>query len=268
MFPGLLLAALYFLYVLAIALLKPAVAPPLPENIGPANAREYARMLWKGFWPPVFLIALVLGSILLGFATPTEAAGVGAFGAGILALVNGAFSKRLLLNTLEETALTNAMLFGIFIGATAFSYVFRTLGGDHMVVAAFEELGLGPWGFLAASMTLIFILGFFFDWIEITLIVLPIFAPIFDLLDFGAHVPKTEVLLWFAMLVAINLQTSYLTPPFGITLFYMKAIVPPSVRMQDIIKGIVPFVALQIIGLVLVIAYPEIALWFPRKLLD
>ncbi|MEO8187276.1 MAG: TRAP transporter large permease subunit [Burkholderiaceae bacterium] len=267
-FPGLLLTALYFIYVLGVGFLKPAAAPPLPRDIGPANARAYALMLWKGFWPPVFLIGLVLGSILFGFATPTEAAGVGAFGAIILAFVNRTFNKRLLLNTLEETALTNAMLFAIFIGATAFSYVFRTLGGDQMVVAGFEHLGLGPRGFLVASMALIFILGFFFEWIEITLIVLPIFAPIFDLLDFGTHVPKAEVLLWFAILVAVNLQTSYLTPPFGITLFYMKAIVPPSVRMQDIIKGIVPFVVLQIIGLILVIAFPEIALWFPRLLLE
>ena len=267
-FPGLLLAALYFVYVLVLGLLRPDRAPSLPKEIGPTTRGEYVTMLWKGFWPPIFLIFLVLGSILFGFATPTEAAGVGAFGATLLAVINGRFDLKLLGKALDETALTNAMLFAIFVGATAFSYVFRSLGGDHMVVAAFESLGLGPWGFLAAVMLLIFALGFFFEWIEITLIVLPIFAPIFGLLDFGGHVAKADVLVWFAILVAVNLQTSYLTPPFGITLFYMKAIVPPQVRMQDLIRGVVPFVTLQVVGLTLCIAFPEIVLWLPRKLLD
>lgn len=267
-FPGLLLAFLYFVFVLAVGILRPQRAPALPLEIGPKNPREYLVMLWRGFWPPIFLIALVLGSILFGFATPTEAAGVGAFGATILAVINRRFTVKLLGRALDETALTNAMLFAIFVGATAFSYVFRSLGGDHMVVAAFERLGLGPWGFLFAVMALIFALGFFFEWIEITLIVLPIFAPIFGLLDFGEHVAKADVLVWFAILVAVNLQTSYLTPPFGITLFYMKAIVPPGVRMQDLIRGVVPFVTLQLAGLALCIAFPEIVLWLPRKLLD
>src|SRR5688572_12773437 len=267
-FPGLLLAALYFVYVLVLGMWKPGKAPSLPKDIGPKTRREYLSMLWKGFWPPIFLIVVVLGSILFGFATPTQAAGVGAFGATLLAVINRRFDRKLLGKALDETALTNAMLFAIFVGATAFSYVFRSLGGDHMVVAAFESLGLGPWGFLAAVMLLIFALGFFFEWIEITLIVLPIFAPIFGLLDFGGHVPKAEVLVWFAILVAVNLQTSYLTPPFGITLFYMKAIVPPQIRMQDLIRGVVPFVMLQVIGLATCIAWPELVLWLPRKLLS
>ena len=267
-FPGLLLASLYFAFVFTVGLLQPKRAPALPSEIGPTNRSEYLSMLWRGFWPPIFLIALVLGSILFGFATPTEAAGVGALGATILAVINRRFSRQMLAKALDETALTNAMLFAIFVGATAFSYVFRSLGGDHMVVAAFESMGLGPWGFLFTVMALIFALGFFFEWIEITLIVLPIFAPIFGLLDFGEHVAKSDVLIWFAILVAVNLQTSYLTPPFGITLFYMKSIVPPQVRMQDLMRGVVPFVTLQAIGLLICIAFPQIVLWLPRKLLD
>lgn len=133
---------------------------------------------------------------------------MGAAGATLLAVINRRFDMKLLGKALDETALTNAMLFAIFVGATAFSYVFRTLGGDHMVVAGFETLGLGPWGFLFAVMALIFLLGFFFEWIEITLIVLPIFAPIFGLLDFAPHVAKADILTWFAILVAVNLQTS------------------------------------------------------------
>jgi tripartite ATP-independent transporter DctM subunit len=267
-FPGLLLSLLYLIYVMIRCTRHPEDAPPIASDVGPGNAREYFIMMVRGFWPPVFLITVVLGSILAGFATPTEASGVGAFGAILLAAFNRNLSFSMLRQVVEDAALTNAMLFGIFIGATFFSYVFRSLGGDHMVVSAFQRLGLGPWGFLIAVMTLIFILGFFFEWIEITLIVLPIFAPIFGLLDFGTHVLKPEVLAWFAILVAVNLQTSYLTPPFGITLFYMKAIVPPDVKMQHIIRGIIPFVILQVIGLVLCIIFPMIALWLPRVLLD
>ena len=267
LFPGLLLSFLYFAYVLAVAFINPRSAPPLPKEYVPETWRSFSVMLWRGFWPPIFLVVLVLGSILLGYATPTEASGVGALGAMLLAIINRRFNGQLLGKALDETVLTNAMLFGIFVGATAFSYVFRVLGGDQMVVSAFERMALGPWGFLIGVMLLIFILGFFFEWIEITLIVLPIFSPIFGLLDFGDHVIQKEMLVWFAILVAVNLQTSYLTPPFGITLFYMKAIVPPEVRMQDLIRGVVPFVALQLVGLTVCIVFPEIVLWLPRVLL-
>jgi tripartite ATP-independent transporter DctM subunit len=253
--------------VFIVASVKPAFAPPLPREFVPQTAHSFAMMLWRGFWPPIMLVVLVLGSILFGWATPTEAAGVGALGAILLAIVNRRFNRSLLSKALDETVLTNAMLFGIFVGATAFSYVFRILGGDHMVVAGFESMNLGPWGFLVGVMMLIFILGFFFEWIEITLIILPIFAPIFGLLDFGDHVVKKEILVWFAILVAVNLQTSYLTPPFGITLFYMKAIVPSHIRMQHLIRGVLPFVALQLVGLGTCIAFPEIVLWLPRRLL-
>jgi len=160
------------------------------------------------------------------------------------------------------------MLFGIFLGATCFSYVFRSLGGDDIVIGTVEAMGLGSWGLLFVLMGLVFFLGFFFDWIEITLIVLPVFSPIIELLDFGTHVDKFEVVYWFAILLAVNLQTSFLTPPFGFALFYMKGVAPPEVRIQQIYKGIIPFVILQLIGLGLIITFPDIALWLPRVLLN
>jgi TRAP-type mannitol/chloroaromatic compound transport system permease large subunit len=171
-------------------------------------------------------------------------------------------------DTVYRSALTNGMLFGIFIGATIFSYVFRSLGGDDIVIELVDALGLGSWGLLFLIMGIVFFLGFFFDWIEITLIVLPVFAPIISGLDFGDHVDKFEVVYWFAILMAVNLQTSFLTPPFGFALFYMKAVAPPGVKIEQIYMGIIPFVLLQLLGLVLVIIFPEIALWLPRVMLN
>jgi TRAP-type mannitol/chloroaromatic compound transport system permease large subunit len=171
-------------------------------------------------------------------------------------------------DVVERSALTGAMLFGIFLGATCFSYVFRSLGGDDMVIGTVESLGLGSWGLLILLMALVFFLGFFFDWIEITLIVLPVFAPIIELLEFGNHVEPREVVYWFAILMAVNLQTSFLTPPFGFALFYLKGVAPPEVKIQQVYRGIIPFVILQLVGLGLVMAFPDLALWLPRMLLN
>ncbi|MEO1292090.1 MAG: TRAP transporter large permease subunit, partial [Pseudomonadota bacterium] len=258
----------------------------------------YVTMILRSFVPPVLLIVMVLGSILGGFATPTEAAAVGAFGAIFLGLINlvilpglgvepihfegeaqleddikegeGLLAGfwRVFKDVVMRSALTNAMIFGIFIGATLFSYVFRQIGGEEVVLHIFDSMGLGPWGVLISIMVLVFILGFFFDWIEITLIVLPVFAPIIAGLDFGDHVPKIDMVYWFAILLAINLQTSFLTPPFGFALFYLKAVAPPEIKIQHIYAGIIPFVMLQLTGLALVMAFPDIALWLPRQLLD
>ncbi len=266
--PGFILSGLYAVYIFVLCRIKPHLAPPLPDDIGPQNAREYVLLLWRGFIPPVFLIVLVLGSIIAGWATPTEAAGVGAFGALLLAIYNRKLNLRVLWDVVERTALTNGMLFFIFIGATAFSYVFRALYGDEMIEDFIFSFGFGPWGILGIIMVVVFLLGFFFDWIEITLIVLPVFAPIITALDFGDHVPKMEVVYWFAILMAVNLQTSFLTPPFGFALFYMKGVAPPEVKIQQIYRGIIPFVLLQLIGLTLVISFPDIAMWLPRTLLD
>ncbi len=267
-FPGLLLASIYAIYILTITSIKPSLAPPLPSELGPQNRRDFWVMILRGLIPPVFLIVLVLGSIVGGWATPTEASGVGAAGAILLAAMNRRLNFETLRAVVERSALTGAMLFFIFIGATAFSYVFRSLGGDDIVIEFVENSGFGSWGILFLLMGIVFLLGFFFDWIEITLIVLPVFAPIIALLDFGDHVAKIDLVYWFAILIAVNLQTSFLTPPFGFALFYMKGVAPPEVKIQQIYTGIIPFVLLQLIGVSLVMAFPEIALWLPNKLLN
>lgn len=267
-FPGLLLASIYAVYIFVICSIKPELAPPLPKDLGPQDAREFWKMIFNGLIPPVLLIVLVLGSIVAGWATPTEASGVGAAGATLMAAMKKRLNFETLRSVVERSALTGAMLFFIFIGATAFSYVFRSLGGDDIVIEIVENSGFGAWGILFTLMAIVFVLGFFFDWIEITLIVLPVFAPIVQLLDFGDHVDKIDLVYWFAILVAVNLQTSFLTPPFGFALFYMKGVAPPEVKIQQIYRGIIPFVLLQVVGLTLVIAFPEIALWLPSKLLN
>ncbi|WP_420349161.1 TRAP transporter large permease [Pelagibius sp.] len=266
--PGFMLASFYMLYILVLCRFKPQLAPPLSADEGPASMAGLLLLVLRSFIPPLFLVFLVLGSIVFGWATPTEAAGVGGAGAILLAMLNRRLSFAVLKEVIERSALTGGMLFGIFIGATCFSYVFRALGGDEIVIELVESLGFGSWGLLFILMGIVFFLGFFFDWIEITLIVLPVFAPIIAELDFGEHVQGVEVIYWFAILLAVNLQTSFLTPPFGFALFYMKGVAPPEVKIQQIYKGIIPFVLLQLTGLGLVIAFPDIALWLPRVLLD
>ena len=265
--PGLMLAMLYFVYLFFRTRLNPSLAPALPSNIGPTNLKGKLSLILKSFIPPIALIIFVLGSIFAGIATPTEAAGVGALGSIILAVFNKRLNFKVLKDVTERSALTGAMIFGIFIGATAFSYVFRSLGGDDLIHAFVNEMGFGPWGILFVMMGLVFLLGFFFDWVEITLIVLPLFAPIMQELDFGNHVPSEMIIPWMAVLLAVNLQTSFLTPPFGFALFYMKGVAPPEVRIQTIYKGIIPFVLLQLLGLTLIIKFPEIALWLPNIVL-
>jgi tripartite ATP-independent transporter DctM subunit len=270
--PGLLLSALYALYIIVLCRLKPQLAPPLPDDIGPQDSAEFWAMIFKSFVPPVFLIVIVLGSIFAGLATPTEAAGVGAAGATLLALLNRKLTFGVLQDVCHRSALTGAMLFGIFLGATCFSLVFRWLGGEALIDEFIAWAGVGPWGILFVLMGMIFFLGFFFDWVEITLIVLPVFGPIVAKLDFGTHLAGYEgvgevALIWFTILVSTNLQTSFLTPPFGFALFYMKGVAPPGVTIQHIYKGIIPFVILQLLGLTLCIVFPDIVLWLPDLLL-
>ncbi len=233
----------------------------------------------KGLMPPVFLIVLVLGSIFAGWATPTEAAGVGAFGSIILALFNSTLTKQVLTEVCHRTALTTAMIFFIFVGATAFSYMFRALYGEDLIIEFIEFLNLGAWPLLIMLMTVIFLLGFFFDFIEITLIILPVFAPIIKSLapEFASHLGvegaaiqhiQAQTIYWFAILAAVNLQTSFLTPPFGFALFYLKGVAPESVKMTEIYRGIIPFVILQLIGLSIVITFPQITLWLPELMLE
>jgi tripartite ATP-independent transporter DctM subunit len=264
--PGLFLAGVYLVYLVARAVIRPAETPPAAALTG-----EDRRGLWREALVsvsfPLILIVAVLGSIIGGWASPTEASGVGAFAALALGLLRGRLSRPVLGEAMDSSIRTIAMLFFIFAAATAFSFVFRKIGGDDFIVDLARGLNLGDWGLLFTMMAMVFIMGFFFDWIEITLILLPIFAPIVGLMDLGDHVARADLVYWFTILVAVNLQTSFLTPPFGFALFYMKGAAGDLVAMGDIYRGIVPFVLLQLAVLGVLIWQPQIALWLPGQVL-
>ncbi len=264
--PGLFLAGVYLVYLVARAVIRPAETPPAAALSG-----EDRRGLWREALVsvsfPLILIVAVLGSIIGGWASPTEASGVGAFAALALGLLRGRLSRPVLGEAMDSSIRTIAMLFFIFAAATAFSFVFRKIGGDDFIVDLARGLNLGDWGLLFTMMAMVFIMGFFFDWIEITLILLPIFAPIVGLMDLGDHVARADLVYWFTILVAVNLQTSFLTPPFGFALFYMKGAAGDLVAMGDIYRGIVPFVLLQLAVLGVLIWQPQIALWLPGQVL-
>ena len=266
--PGLILAMMYMVYIGFYASYNPEAAPRLTDEQMTATKGELPKLILRGFLPPVTLIFIVKGSILFGFATPSEAGAVGAFGAFMLAVSRRRMKWSLLKGICESAGLTIAMIFMIIVAATCFAYVFRSLGGDYIVEDMIAASGLSSWGLLGLIMFVVFFLGFFLDWVEITLIVLPIFAPMVAGLDFGAHVAAEDMKIWFLVLVAVNLQTSFLTPPFGFAIFYLKGIAPEGVQTLDIYRGIIPFVIIQVIGLLLVIAVPEVSLWLARVAYD
>src|SRR5687768_15967608 len=264
--PGFLLSGLYLVYIVAVARWRPGVAPKLPPDFGPQTRAEFWNAIWRGLFPMTALMVIVLGSIFAGWATPTESGAVGVFGALLIAALN----RRLTMATTNEAIWSccraNALVFLIFLGATGFSYVFRVLGGDDLMIGMLTKFGIDTgWEMLAFVMVLIFLLGFPFEWIEICLIVLPVFGPIIAKYDFSAHLGQQSYLMaWFGTLVAVNLQTAFMTPPFGATLFYMKGTAPRGVTMTDVYKGMYPFVALQVVGLLLCIYFPSIVLWLPK----
>jgi tripartite ATP-independent transporter DctM subunit len=264
--PGLLLSGLYLAYIIVVVILKPDWAPKLAVGYGPQSRIEFWRIMWKGLFPMTFLMVVVLGSIFAGWATATESAGVGVLGSFVIAALNGRLTLDMVNDAIRSACRANAMVFLIFLGATGFSYVFRTLGGDDLMVSALARLGIDTrWEMLAFVMVLIFLLGFPFEWIEICLIVLPVFAPILAKYDFSDHLGHTAAFMaWFGTLVAVNLQTSFMSPPFGATLFYLKGTVPPGVSMTDVYRAMYPFIAIQVIGLILCVAFPGIILWLPR----
>ena len=269
--PGLTLAVMYIIFIFVWCSIDKNVAPALKEGDLVYEKGKLPQMVLKAFLPPVALIVLIKGSILMGWATPSEAGAVGAFGATFLAVIGNKFTLPMLRSVLHSSGLTISMVFMIILSATCFAYVFRSLGGDYIVEELIEKAGLGSWGLLFLLMGMTFLLGFFLDWVEITLIILPIFAPLVVLLDFGDHVSqltgldgRKETMVWFLVLMAINLQTSFLTPPFGFALFYMKGIAPREIKIQSIYRGVIPFVIIQLIGLAIVIYEPEMALWLPR----
>jgi tripartite ATP-independent transporter DctM subunit len=259
--PGLSLSVLYLLFIFTVAKLKPSLAPPLSPELLTVPKGKMLPLLWRAFFPPVFLIGTIKCSILFGWATPSEAGAVGAAGAIVLAWMWGRMNFKMMDTVCQSSARTISMVFFIIISATCYAFVYRALGGDDVVEHLIKEAGLGSWGFLFLVMGIVFFLGFFLDWIEITLIVLPVFSQLIRTLDFGDHLPQADVVYWFMILLAVNLQTSFLTPPFGFALFYIKGIAPKEVKIQSIYKGIVPFVILQLIGLILVMAFPQLALW-------
>jgi tripartite ATP-independent transporter DctM subunit len=266
--PGFLLSGLFLLYIILLSILKPSVAPKLPADYGPQTRMEFWIAMWKGLFPMTALLFIVLGSIFAGWATPTESAGVGVFGSMVIAALNRRLTISMLTEAMRSACRANAMVFLIFLGATGFSYVFRVLGGDDLMISTLAYFGIDTkWEMLTFVMGLVFLLGFPFEWIEICLIVLPVFGPIMMKFDFTDHLGSNAYLMgWFGTLVAVNLQTSFMTPPFGATLFYMKGTAPPNVSMGDIYRAMYPFVALQVIGLGLCIYYPGIVLWLPKAI--
>lgn len=251
--PGLALVVLYVVYLLFIAKVKPDLAPAAKDD----EERVTTGQLLKSLLPPVLLIVLVLGSILRGAATPTEAAGVGAMGATVLALLRRQINWQRLKEVVQATTEVTSMVFLILIGAAVFSLVFRGFGGEEMVAEIFQQVPGGVVGATLLVMVVIFLLGFILDFIEITFVVVPIVAPI--LLAMGLDP------IWLGIMIAINLQTSFLTPPFGFALFYLRGVAPPSVATADIYRGVAPFIAIQLLLMAMLAVWPELATWLPAQ---
>jgi tripartite ATP-independent transporter DctM subunit len=264
--PGFVLSGLYLLYIVAVAIFQPSKAPKLPPEYGPQTRGEFWIAVWRGLFPMTALMVIVIGSIFAGWATPTESGAVGVFGSLLIAALNRRLTLQMMNEALWSACKNNGLVFMIFLGATGFSYVFRVLGGDELMIGMLASFGIDTgWEVLAFVMVLVFLLGFPFEWIEICLIVLPVFGPIIAKYDFSAHLGSNQYLMaWFGTLVAVNLQTAFMTPPFGATLFYMKGTAPPGVTMTDVYRGMYPFVALQVVGLLLCIYFPSIVLWLPK----
>ncbi|MCH8001281.1 MAG: TRAP transporter large permease subunit [Proteobacteria bacterium] len=259
MVPGLVLAAIYSVYMLGVGWLRPDMAPAIPAAERAAMPRR--ELLVKVFvvvLPPILLIFAVLGSIIGGIAAPTEAASMGALGSVLVALIARRLNRKVLTETVQNTLRISAMVFFILICAQAFSLAFRGLDGDELIEALFALVPGGPTADIVFMLALLFVLGFFMEWIEICYIVLPMFLPVFAGTDVN--------MVWLAMLVCLVLQTSFLTPPVGWALFFLKGVAPPEVTSRDIYVGVMPFVALQVAALVMLFFFPGIATWLPRAI--
>lgn len=263
-FPGLILGALYVGYLVILGIIRPRKMPLVTQE---ADESELNLVwdLFKNILPPAFLILSVLGSIFFGLATSTEAAGIGAFGAILLMWSNKQLSFEKIKSISKATMNTTGYIFAIFVGATCFSLVLRELGGDELIMSALNSISEDPIIIILFILALVFVLGFVLDWIEITLIVLPLVAPIIsDLaIQINGYGIENATLVWFVLLVAMTLQTSFLTPPVGFALFYLKGVCPPEIKLSDIYKGVIPFIILQIIGLAIVFFFPETVTWLP-----
>lgn len=250
LWPGLALVGLYMLYVLATAQWRPDWAPAMPaEEIAAFRGPDFGMRLLKALFLPMLLILAVLGAIFGGLASPTEAAALGAFGAMALTAIERRLNLETLTAVMRETTHLTVMVFIILLGATTFSFVFRELEGDQMLIDAIQQANLSPVYFLLMVMAVVFVAGFFIDFIEIIFIIVPIVAPIFQ--ELGMN------LVWIGILLAVNLQTSFLTPPFGFSLFYLKGVAPPEVTTAHLYRGIVPFILIQLLLLTLLMLFPE-----------
>ena len=248
--PGLMLVGLYILFILIVAYFKPEMAPAIPADPSRGNKKKQVLRALIDIIPSLSLILMVLGSIFAGIATPTESSAVGCLGAVLLALIYGSFSFSMIKEAASESVKITSMVFAILIGATAFSMVFTYTGGEELVEHFMTSLpGDTVWAFIIFTMLAIFILGFFIDFVEISYIIIPILIPISEALGINP--------VWFAILIAMNLQTSFLTPPFGFSLFYLKGVVPKSVKTMQIYRGVLPFIAIQVGVLILLAVYPE-----------
>ena len=257
--PGMLLAAVYVIYLLVLGWLRPQLMPPIPLDERSRISRgELAGRLFRVVLPPIGLVVAVLGSIVGGVAAPTEAASMGAVGAVLITVMSGRFRMRVLREVALETSKITATMMFILVGAQVFALAFRGLNGEDVITRLFEWLPGGVNADIVFMMALIFVLGFFIEWIEISYIAVPLFLPV--LLAQGVDP------VWLAILVTVNLQSSFLTPPFGWALFYLKGVAPPSVTIADIYRGVVPFILLQLLVLVIVFLYPPIALWLPKAI--
>ena len=256
--PGLLLATFYMIFILAVGMFRPDLVPPRADSDSNLGWKEIAKAFLSTL-PTFGLILVVLGSIFFGIATPTEASGLGAAGAVLLALVNRKLNFKVLREVGLETTLTTCFIFAIFIGATMFAYVLRLTGGDDLIAEFFKGLGLSDMGLMLVIMAVVFVSGFFLDWFEIVLIILPLLSPVIRL--------TTDIeMTWFLVLVALMLQTSFLTPPVGFSLFYLKGVVPPGVTIKDIYIGVLPFVGLQLLTVAICLMFPQLVLWLPQQM--
>ena len=258
-FPGLVLVLLYILYIMVASFVWPDIAPAIPRSeLAVYTPKKLFVKVLRALFPPLFLMMAVLGSIFAGIATPTEAAAVGAVGSTLLTIANGRFNLKILQGVMNSTLQLTCMVFIILVGAAAFGLVFRGTGGDELVrnfLSTYADTH-GKWFVLAMVMGLIFVIGFFLDFIEITFIHVPVLAPI--MIEFGFDP------VWLCILIAVNLQTSFMTPPFGFSLFYLKAVTPPEITTGHIYRGIIPFVILQLIGLMIIIFFPVLVDWLPQ----
>ncbi len=260
--PGVILAGLYALYTMGVAFFKPDAAPALPPEEPRAGALKLARSVVLVMLPPLLLIVVVLGSIFAGIATPTESGAMGALGAMILAAMNKRLNIKALRATMKETAKLTSMVLLLLVGSTAFALVFRGLDGGLWIEGLLTNLPGGVIGFLIIANIAIFVLGFFVDFFEIAFIVVPLLVvPAAQLIAPMLGVPAVLALVWFGVMVGMNLQTSFLTPPFGFALFYLRGVAPPEIKTTDIYRGAAPFIGIQLTGLVLIIVFPELVLW-------